>query len=72
MSASSLDKEANMFSGGEMADRTKMTHGLREIGKFTADAECLMDLDARLWELENRIAIFDEITNAKLVKERKN
>ena len=59
-----------MFPASEMADRKKMPMGLREIGKLHADAECLMDSDARLGELENRIAISEEITNAKLIKDR--
>ena len=50
-----------------MADRKKMLNDLSEIGKSSANGKCLTDSDARLWGLENRIAIIDdEITHSKL------
>ena len=45
---------------------------LREIEKLNAYAECLMDSNAMLGELQNRIAISDEIRNAKLTNEAKS
>ena len=64
--------EANLFSGREeMEGRAKMLKDLRAIGKLNVGKECLMELDARLGELEGRIAIGDEITNAKWTRERK-
>ena len=59
-----------MFSGREMVGRAKTPIGLWEIVKFDANEECLTELNARLGELENRIAISGEITNAKLMGEK--
>ena len=68
MCASYLTGESIMFSVSEMVCRKEMLNGIKEIGKLNAGEECLMELNARHAELENRIAIFDEITNAKLSK----
>ena len=51
-----------------MVGRAKMLKGLREIEKLNADEECLMNLNARVWGLENRIGIIEEIANAKLTQ----
>ena len=45
--------------------------GIKEIEKLNANEECLIGLQERLGELGNRIAISDEITNSKLMKEKK-
>ena len=49
-----------------MFERPKMLNGIREIGKLNVSGECLMGLNARRVGLENRIALSDEITNAKI------
>ena len=48
-----------------------MSTGIKEIEKLNADAEYLIDMDARHGELENRIAISDKIANVKLTQEKK-
>ena len=53
MFTSYLTKAVNMFTGSEMAGRSKMLKGLRGIGKLNLSEERLMDLDARIEELEN-------------------
>ena len=65
-----LTREVDMFPGSEMVDRAEMLNDIREMGKLNAGAECLIDPNGGLGELENRIAISDEITNAKLLKEK--
>ena len=63
-----LTKSVNMFSGREMMGRGKMLIDLRETGRLGMSGECLIDAGARHGELENRIGISEEITNAKLMK----
>ena len=53
-----------------MVDREKMPNGIRAIGKLNANAERLMELGAMVGELENRVAISDEIANVKLTKSK--
>ena len=58
--ARSITRGVNMFSGIKMLGREKMSRGLKEIGKLNMDEECLMELNAIIGELENRIAIIDK------------
>ena len=53
-----------------MADREEMLSDLREIENLNATVARPIDLNARLVELGNRIAISGEITIAKLMVER--
>ena len=43
-----------------------MLDDLREIEEVNLNEECIMGLNERLGELENRIAISGEITNGEL------
>ena len=60
-----------MFSGRELTGGEETANDLREIEKLNASEEVLIELNARLGELANRIAISGKITNAKLTKEKK-
>ena len=46
-----------------------MAHGLREIEKSHVNEARLMGLNARLGELEDRLAVSAEIKHAKLMKD---
>ena len=70
MSTSYLDGEVKIFAGWGMSGWAKISNDLRDIGKSNGGEEWLADLTERLGELENRIEIIDEITNAKLMKEK--
>ena len=39
-----LTVSVNMSTGGEMAERKKMSHGLEEIGKLNVNEECIIEL----------------------------
>ena len=70
MFASYLVKAVDVFSGREMSDRQKMLSDLGGVGRLGVNTECIIDPNSRLGELDNRIAIFDESANAKLMNDK--
>ena len=69
-SPSYLARAVDMFPEREKVGSKKMLSDLKEIAQLNVSGECLMELNARHGELDNRIAIGGKIANAKLTKER--
>ena len=66
-----LTKAVIMFSGCGSSDKKKMSTGMGEIRQLNANEESMLELERKLGELENRIAISDENAMGRLTKEKR-